>query len=799
MTDFKNPFCILPLRDIVVFPNMIVPLFVGRTKSIKALEYAEKNDKEIFLVAQRDANVDEPNVDDIYNFGTVATILQLLRLPDGTVKVLVEGIERAKISHFVENQDFFEAYLDKLSLANYENDRETNALSRTAVTQFENYVKLNRKVPPEILVTLNQITDLNKLADTMSAHLGIKLSEKQNLLETVSVRERLSKIIEFMDDEIGVLQVEKKIRSRVKRQMDKTQKEYYLNEQMKAIQKELGESTDTKDEISEIEEKIKKINFSDEALEKVKSELKKLKNMGPMSAEATVIRNYIDWITSIPWNRNTDSKINLDKAGKVLDEDHFGLDKVKDRIIEYLAVQTRVSKPKGPILCLVGPPGVGKTSLGRSIARALDRPFIKVSLGGIRDESEIRGHRRTYIGSMPGKIIQSLKKSKFSNPLFLLDEVDKIGADWRGDPASALLEVLDPEQNKNFNDHYLEVDYDLSNVMFLTTANTLNIPQPLVDRMEVIRISGYTESEKLKIGSKYILPKQIKENGVKPKEVNIADSALQSIIRYYTRESGVRNLEREISKLLRKALKSIIIKKRRSCSISKRNIESYLGVKKFKFGEIESKSLVGVCTGLAWTEVGGELLQIESVIMPGKGKAYYTGKLGDVMKESVQAAQSFVHSNASKYGIPNSLFEKNDIHVHVPEGATPKDGPSAGIAMFTSIISAFTGVPVKNNIAMTGEITLRGRVLPIGGLKEKLLAAVRGGIKEVIIPSENKKDLTEITENEILKNIEIHFVDNANEIIKKAFTSKITPTKNVGKKNIKIPDKSIPKETALTH
>ena len=799
MTDFKNPFCILPLRDIVVFPNMIVPLFVGRTKSIKALEYAEKNDKEIFLVAQRDANVDEPNVDDIYNFGTVATILQLLRLPDGTVKVLVEGIERAKISHFVENQDFFEAYLDKLSLANYENDRETNALSRTAVTQFENYVKLNRKVPPEILVTLNQITDLNKLADTMSAHLGIKLSEKQNLLETVSVRERLSKIIEFMDDEIGVLQVEKKIRSRVKRQMDKTQKEYYLNEQMKAIQKELGESTDTKDEISEIEEKIKKINFSDEALEKVKSELKKLKNMGPMSAEATVIRNYIDWITSIPWNSNTDSKINLDKAGKVLDEDHFGLDKVKDRIIEYLAVQTRVSKPKGPILCLVGPPGVGKTSLGRSIARALDRPFIKVSLGGIRDESEIRGHRRTYIGSMPGKIIQSLKKSKFSNPLFLLDEVDKIGADWRGDPASALLEVLDPEQNKNFNDHYLEVDYDLSNVMFLTTANTLNIPQPLVDRMEVIRISGYTESEKLKIGSKYILPKQIKENGVKPKEVNIADSALQSIIRYYTRESGVRNLEREISKLLRKALKSIIIKKRRSCSISKRNIESYLGVKKFKFGEIESKSLVGVCTGLAWTEVGGELLQIESVIMPGKGKAYYTGKLGDVMKESVQAAQSFVHSNASKYGIPDSLFEKNDIHVHVPEGATPKDGPSAGIAMFTSIISAFTGVPIKNNIAMTGEITLRGRVLPIGGLKEKLLAAVRGGIKEVIIPSENKKDLTEITENEILKNIEIHFVDNANEIIKKAFTSKITPTKNVGKKNIKIPDKSIPKETALTH
>ena len=562
MTDFKNPFCVLPLRDIVVFPNMIVPLFVGRTKSIKALEFAEKNDKEIFLVAQRDANVDEPGVEDIYDFGTVATILQLLRLPDGTVKVLVEGIERAKVSHFTDNPDFFEAYLDKISLANYENDRETNALSRTAVSQFENYVKLNRKVPPEILVTLNQITDLNKLADTMSAHLGIKLSEKQNLLETISVRERFSKIIDFMDDEIGVLQVEKKIRSRVKRQMDKTQKEYYLNEQMKAIQKELGESNDGKDEISEIEEKIKKIKFSNEALEKVKSEVKKLRNMGPMSAEATVIRNYIDWMTSIPWNNNSESKINLDKAAKVLDEDHYGLDKVKDRIIEYLAVQTRVKKPKGPILCLVGPPGVGKTSLGKSIARALDRPFIKVSLGGMRDESEIRGHRRTYIGSMPGKIIQSLKKSKHSNPLFLLDEVDKIGADWRGDPASALLEVLDPEQNKNFNDHYLEVDYDLSNVMFITTANTLNIPQPLVDRMEVIRISGYTESEKLKIGSKYILPKQIKETGIKPKEVKVADSALQSIIRHYTRESGVRSLEREISKLLRKALKSIIIKKK---------------------------------------------------------------------------------------------------------------------------------------------------------------------------------------------------------------------------------------------
>ena len=800
MSDYKDPFCILPLRDIVVFPNMIVPLFVGRVKSIKALEYAEKNDKEIFLVAQKDANIDEPGQGDIYDFGTVANILQLLKLPDGTVKVLVEGLERAKVSHYVENQDFFEAYLDKLELPTYDNDKETNALSRTATSQFENYVKLNRKVPPEILVSLNQISDLNKLADTMSAHLGIRLSEKQDLLECLSVKNRLSKVIEFMDNEIGVLQVEKKIRSRVKRQMDKTQKEYYLNEQIKAIQKELGETSDAKDEIAEIEQKLKKINFSEEAQEKVKAEIKKLKHMGPMSAEATVVRNYLDWIISIPWNNNLETSINLSKALKVLNEDHFGLTKVKDRIIEYLAVQTRVKKPRGPILCLVGPPGVGKTSLGKSIAKALGRPFIKFSLGGIRDESEIRGHRRTYIGSMPGKIIQSLKKSKYSNPLFLLDEVDKIGSDWRGDPASALLEVLDPEQNKNFNDHYLEVDYDLSNVMFITTANTLNIPQPLIDRMEVIRISGYTENEKLNIAQKYLLPKQIKENGLKNSEVKIAASAIESIIRHYTRESGVRNLEREISKLLRKALKLIITKNRKKSSISYRNIESYLGIKKFKFGEIETKPLTGVCTGLVWTEVGGELLQVEAVKMPGKGKAYYTGKLGDVMKESVQAAQSFVHSNAKKYGIPPVLFEKNDIHVHVPEGATPKDGPSAGIAMFTAIVSAFTGVPIKNNIAMTGEITLRGRVLPIGGLKEKLLAAVRGGIKEVLIPLENKKDLSEIEEKEILDNIEIHFVENANEILKKALVSKIYPYKENSKKNIDITGKTITREkTPLPH
>jgi len=779
---------------------MIVPLFVGRAKSIKALEFAEKNEKEIFLVAQRDANIDDPDKNDIYNFGTVGSILQLLRLPDGTVKVLVEGMERAKISHFLENDDFFEAYLDSVDENKFDDDKEVNALSRTAINQFENYVKLNRKIPPEILVNLNQLSDLPKLADTMSAHLGIKLAEKQELLQTVSLKDRFLKIINFMDDEIGVLQVEKKIRSRVKRQMDKTQKEYYLNEQIKAIQKELGDSSDVKDEIAEIEDKIKKIKFSSEAKEKIKSELKKLKSMGPMSAEATVVRNYIEWLISIPWNNNVESKINLPKALKILDEDHHGLEKVKDRIIEYLAVQTRVKKPKGPILCLVGPPGVGKTSLGKSIARALNRPFIKFSLGGIRDESEIRGHRRTYIGSMPGKIVQNLKKSEYSNPLFLLDEVDKIGADWRGDPASALLEVLDPEQNKTFNDHYLEIDYDLSNVMFITTANTLNIPQPLMDRMEIIRISGYTESEKLMIASKYLMPKQISEHGLKNKEIKVADSAILSLIRYYTRESGVRSLEREISKLLRKVLKSIILKKRKMISVSKRNLENFLGVKKFKYGEIENKSLIGVCTGLAWTEVGGELLQIESVLMPGKGKANYTGKLGDVMKESVRAAQSYVHSNSSKFGIPADLFENFDIHVHVPEGATPKDGPSAGIAMFASIVSAFTGIPVKNDLAMTGEITLRGRVLPIGGLKEKLLAAVRGGIKEVIIPRENKKDLSEITEEEILNNVEIHFVENANEILKKALTKKIIPVRKGKKDDINLHRKQVDqKETSLRH
>ena len=768
---------ILPLRDIVVFPNMIVPLFVGRKKSINSLEFAEKNNKDIFLLAQKNANVDNPEEEDIYKIGTVANILQLLRLPDGTVKVLVEGIERAEVSHFVNNKDFFEAYTLPLIDKPFEKNKDINALSRTALSQFEQYIKLNRKIPADVLVNVNQISDIIKLTDTLSAHLSLKISEKQSLLETKSVRERLEKIISHMEDEINVLQVEKKIRGRVKRQMDKTQKEYYLNEQMKAIQRELGESGDSKDDITEIEQKLKKMNLSQEARDKSEAELKKLKSMSQMSAEATVVRNYLDWITSIPWNKNIKIDTDLNKAKRILDADHFGLQKIKDRIIEYLAVQTRVEKPKGPILCFVGPPGVGKTSLGKSIAKATGRPFIKFSLGGVRDESEIRGHRRTYIGSMPGKIIQSMKKSKYSNPFFLLDEVDKVGSDWRGDPASALLEVLDPEQNSNFNDHYMEVDYDLSNVMFVTTANTLNIPQPLLDRMEIIRLSGYTENEKLMIAKKYLVSKQIKENGLKTKEINIADSAIVDLIRYHTREAGVRGLEREIAKLSRKSLKSILVDKKRNITISKRNLEKFSGVKKFRYGELENKNLVGICTGLAWTEVGGELLQIEAVAMRGKGKAYYTGKLGDVMKESVQAAQSYVHANAAKFGISPLIFEKKDIHVHVPEGATPKDGPSAGIALCTAIVSCLTGIPVSKEIAMTGEITLRGRVLPIGGLKEKLLAAVRGGIKTVLVPKENKKDFQEITEKEILDKIEIVFVDNASDVLKKSLISKLIPIK----------------------
>ncbi len=795
----ETSFSVLPLRDIVVFPNMIVPLFVGRNKSISALENADKDQKDIMLVAQKDANVDEPNENDMYKVGTIANILQLLKLPDGTVKVLVEGIDRAEITRFEDNNDFYQAYTIPLFEKKDEKKKEIDALTRTAVSQFENYIKLNRKIPPEILVTINQINEPSKLADTISAHLNLKIPEKQKLLELLSIKDRLESVIKFMDDEIGVLQVEKKIRNRVKRQMDKTQKEYYLNEQMKAIQKELGDSGDSKDEIYEIEQKIKKIKFTTEAKEKVQSELKKLKSMSHMSAEAAVVRNYLDWMISVPWNMNKKIDTDLVKAKKVLDDDHYGLSKIKERIIEFLAVQSRVTKPKGPILCFVGPPGVGKTSLGKSIAKATGRPFLKFSLGGVRDESEIRGHRKTYIGSMPGKIIQSMKKSKFSNPLFLLDEIDKVGSDYRGDPASALLEVLDPEQNTSFNDHYLEVDYDLSNVMFVTTANTLNIPQALLDRMEVIRLPGYTENEKLMIAKKYLVPKQIKETGLKTREIKIADSAVQDLIRYHTREAGVRNLEREISKLSRKTLKSILVDKKRSISISKRNLEKFSGVKKFTFGEIERKNLVGICTGLAWTEVGGEILQIEAVVMPGKGKTNYTGKLGDVMKESVQAAQSFVHSNAAKFGISPLIFQKKDIHIHVPEGATPKDGPSAGIGMFTAIVSALTGIPIVNTVAMTGEITLRGRVLPIGGLKEKLLAAIRCGIKTVIIPKENKKDLTEISEEELLSKLKIVFVENAVDVLKTALISKISPIK-WNENDISMNEKPIiNKETGLRH
>ena len=789
---------VLPLRDIVVFPNMIVPLFVGRSKSIKALESAEKNQKEILLVAQKDANVDEPDRDDVYKIGTLANILQLLKLPDGTVKVLVEGLERAEISDFVKFDTFFEVKTYPL-LETKDDNNEVSALIRTSVRQFEQYIKLNRKIPPEVLVNVNQISEADKLADTISAHLNLKISEKQKLLETTSVKSRLEKVINLMQDEIGVLQVEKKIRNRVKRQMDKTQKEYYLNEQMKAIQKELGDSSDTKDDMYELEQKIKKIKFTEEAREKVNAEIKKLKNMSQMSAEATVVRNYLDWMISLPWEDNKEIDTDLEKAKAILDDDHYGLKKVKERIIEFLAVQTRVSKPKGPILCLVGPPGVGKTSLGKSLAKATGRSFLKFSLGGVRDESEIRGHRRTYIGSMPGKIIQSMKKSKYSNPLFLLDEVDKVGSDWRGDPAAALLEVLDPEQNSNFNDHYLEVDYDLSNVMFVTTANTLNIPQALLDRMEIIRLSGYTEKEKLMIAKKYLVPKQIKENGLKSKEIKVADSALKDLVKYYTREAGVRNLEREISKLSRKSLTSIIAEGKKSISITKKNLNEFSGIKKFRYGEIENKSLIGVCTGLAWTEVGGELLQIEAVTMRGKGKTNYTGKLGDVMKESVQAAQSYVHSNATKFGISPLLFEKKDIHIHVPEGATPKDGPSAGIAMFTAIVSTLTGIPILNDVAMTGEITLRGRVLPIGGLKEKLLAAVRGGIKTVIIPKENEKDLSEIDKEELISKLEIVFVENASEVLKTALKSKIVPIKWVENDLAISKDNQTSKESAIRH
>jgi ATP-dependent Lon protease len=768
-----NAFPVLPLRDIVVFPHMIVPLFVGREKSVLALEEVMRDDKQILLVAQKDATQDDPGADDIYGVGTLSTVLQLLKLPDGTVKVLVEGSKRARLERFGDDKPYFEAFAGSLE-DEWGDEQEIEALARSVVSQFDQYIKLNKKIPPEVMVSINQIDDPSKLADTVASHLQIKISEKQELLEVASVQERLERVYALMESEIGVLQVEKKIRSRVKRQMEKTQREYYLNEQLKAIQKELGETDDGRDEVAEIEERLEKAKLSKEAREKANGELKKLRNMSPMSAEATVVRNYLDWILALPWKKRSRVKNDMKWADKVLNEEHYGLDKVKERILEYLAVQQRTQKVRGPILCLVGPPGVGKTSLGKSIARATGRNFVRVSLGGMRDEAEIRGHRRTYIGSMPGKVIQSMKKAGTSNPLFLLDEVDKIGADWRGDPASALLEVLDPEQNVAFNDHYLEVDYDLSDVMFVTTANTLRMPQPLLDRMEIIRLSGYTEDEKVEIAKRHLIDKQIKAAGLKKGEWSISDDALKDLIRYYTREAGVRNLEREIANLARKATKEILIKGIEKITITRRNLDKYAGVRKYRYGEAEREDLVGAVTGLAWTEVGGELLTIESVLMPGKGAVTLTGQLGDVMKESIQAARSFVRSRSPSLGIKPTMFEKKDIHVHVPEGATPKDGPSAGVAMVISIVSALTGIPVRKDVAMTGEITLRGRVLPIGGLKEKLLAALRGGIKTVLIPDENEKDLADIPDN-VKRGLKIIPVSTADEALGHALVRMPTP------------------------
>ena len=764
---------VLPLRDIVVFPHMIVPLFVGREKSVRALEDMMKDDKRILLVAQKNAAQDDPAPADIYEVGTVGTVLQLLKLPDSTVKVLVEGGQRARILRFAENEAFFQAYGETIVEKPGE-QQELEALARAAVSQFEQYIKLNRKIPPEVLVSINQIEDPSKLADTIASHLALKIPEKQELLETETISERLEKVFGYMEAEIGVLQVEKRIRSRVKRQMEKTQREYYLNEQLKAIQKELGEGEEGRDELAELEERINKTKLSKEARDKALAEVKKLRTMSPMSAEATVVRNYLDWMLSIPWQVRTKVKRDIKAAEKVLNHDHFGLEKVKERILEYLAVQQRMRKVKGPILCLVGPPGVGKTSLGKSVARATGRNFVRMSLGGVHDEAEIRGHRRTYIGSLPGKVIQGMKKAKSSNPLFLLDEVDKLGADWRGDPSSALLEVLDPEQNSTFNDHYLEVDYDLSDVMFVTTANTPRIPPPLLDRMELIRLPGYTEDEKVQIARRHLIPKQMRAHGLKKTEWSITEDALRDLIRYYTREAGVRNLEREIANTARKAIKEIVMKRRRRLIISSKNLEKFAGVRRFRFGEVEETDLVGITTGLAWTEVGGELLSIEVVTVPGRGKVTATGKLGDVMKESVQAAESYVKSRAIAFGIKPSIFEKKDIHVHVPEGATPKDGPSAGVAMVTSIVSVLTGIPVRRDIAMTGEITLRGRILPIAGLKEKLLAALRGGLRTVLIPEENEKDLAEIPDN-VKRGLTIIPMGTVDELLRHALVKPLVP------------------------
>jgi ATP-dependent Lon protease len=778
--EFKDPkspalneYPVLPLRDIVVFPGMVVPLFVGREKSINALNAVMDKYKKIILVAQKNHDVDDPKENELYGIGCIGEILQLLKLPDGTVKILVEGKERIKVSHFnVEEKKFLLA--EAAVLIEVPGKEDLSLLAKAALSKFDKLIKVSKKVSDESLEAIKDTKEPSKIADAIANQLQISLIEKQKLLETLPVQNRLESIIAFIDSEIEVLSVEKKIRGRVKTQMEKTQREYYLNEQLKAIQKELGESEDGKDEVQNLEEAIKKAKMSKEAEEKSLAELKKLKTMSPMSAESTVVRNYLDWMISLPWSKTSKVNTDINNAKKILDEDHFGLEKVKDRILEFLAVQSRINKIKGPILCLVGAPGVGKTSLGKSIAKATGREFVRMSLGGVRDEAEIRGHRRTYIGSLPGKIIHMMKKAGKNNPLILLDEIDKIGTDWRGDPSSALLEALDPEQNASFNDHYLEVDYDLSNVMFVTTANTLNIPGPLLDRMEVIRISGYTEDEKTEIAKKYLVPKQIKESGLKANEWSIDDEAIKNIIRFYTRESGVRSLEREISKLTRKAVRDIVAKTKETIKVNKDNLKDYLGVQKFKYGEIENKDGTGIVTGLAWTEVGGELLTIESVIMPGKGKMEITGKLGEVMQESVKAAKSYVRSRCLEYGIIPPVFDRKDIHIHVPEGATPKDGPSAGIAMVTSIVSSLTGIPVHREVAMTGEVTLRGRVLPIGGLKEKLLAALRGGIKTVLIPEENEKDLADIPKN-VIEGLKIIPVKNVDEVLKVALVRELKP------------------------
>jgi len=760
---------VLPLRDVVVYPHMVIPLFVGRDKSIKALESAMEADKQIMLVAQKSASQDDPEADDMYRIGTVSTILQLLKLPDGTVKVLVEGSERARLLHFMDNDEFFKAQVSILK-SDQPSEREAEVLIRSVMNQFDQYVKLNKKVPPEILSSLSGIEDPARLADTIAAHMSLKLDEKQSVLEVVDISERLEQLMAFMESEIDILQVEKRIRGRVKRQMEKSQREYYLNEQMKAIQKELGDMEDAPNENEELQQKIDKAGMSKEAKEKADNELKKLQMMSPMSAEATVVRNYIEALTGVPWKKKSKVKKDLAEAELVLDEDHYGLEKVKERILEYLAVQQRAKKLKGPILCLVGPPGVGKTSLGKSIARATGRKYTRMALGGVRDEAEIRGHRRTYIGSMPGKIVQKLTKAGTRNPLFLLDELDKMSTDFRGDPASALLEVLDPEQNHAFNDHYLEVDYDLSDVMFVATANSMNIPGPLLDRMEVIRLSGYTEDEKLNIARRYLAPKQIKNNGLLEKEIEIADSAITDIIRYYTREAGVRSLERELSKICRKVVKAILLNPRdEQVNVSSENLEKYLGVERFRYGEAEKSDQVGQVTGLAWTEVGGDLLTIEAAASTGKGKALYTGQLGDVMQESIHAAMTVVRTRAEGLGIDPEFYQKFDFHIHVPDGATPKDGPSAGAGMCTAMVSALTGIPVHADVAMTGEITLRGEVLPIGGLKEKLLAAHRGGIKTVLIPHENERDLVDIPKT-IVDQLNIKPVRWIDEVLEVALT-----------------------------